>query len=48
MARVGYADWDEELQEYRLAPKWKRYTFAAGFGLVGGAVIWWGALAPGR
>lgn len=48
MARVGYADWDEEKQEYELAPTWKRYLFAAGFGGVGIGVTIWAVLIPAR
>lgn len=37
-----------ETEEYELAPRWKRYTFASGFAAVSCAVIAFGAIAPGR
>ncbi|KAK4055578.1 hypothetical protein OIV83_000124 [Microbotryomycetes sp. JL201] len=48
MARVGYSSYNEEKGEYEIAPKWKRYSIATGFGLVSVGIVSWGALAPAR
>ncbi|KAM0788903.1 hypothetical protein ACM66B_002985 [Microbotryomycetes sp. NB124-2] len=48
MARVGYSSYNQEKEEYEVAPKWKRYTIATGFGLVSIGIVSWGALAPAR
>ncbi|BGP15237.1 hypothetical protein JCM10213_000810 [Rhodosporidiobolus nylandii] len=47
-ARAGVEYYDEETGEYRVAPAWKRYTFAAGAAGVGTAIVWWGSKAPSR
>ncbi|GAA5924383.1 hypothetical protein JCM1841_001684 [Sporobolomyces salmonicolor] len=48
LARVGVQDYDEETQEYRIAPKWIRYSLATGAAAVGVGVLSWGVLSPAR
>ncbi|KAK4057903.1 hypothetical protein OIO90_001122 [Microbotryomycetes sp. JL221] len=48
MARIGYSSYNEDKGEYEIAPKWKRYSIATGFGLVSVGIVSWGALAPAR
>ncbi|GAA5916793.1 hypothetical protein JCM5296_007392 [Sporobolomyces johnsonii] len=48
LARVGIQVYDEETQEYRIAPKWKRYTLATGAAAVGVGAVTWGVLSPAR
>ncbi|KAM0746372.1 hypothetical protein T439DRAFT_329816 [Meredithblackwellia eburnea MCA 4105] len=47
-ARVGLTKYDEKEEEWKPAPAWKRWGYAAGFTAVAVGAAAWGALAPSR